>query len=77
MAIAVQRMISHFEMLEQHGRSHVLCVSHCDMIRGAVAHYLGLGLNRLLRFDIDPASLSAIALSHGEGRVLSLNEVPS
>ena len=77
MVAAVQRMVSHLEMLEQRGHSHVLCVSHCDMIRGAVAHYLGLGLHRLLRFDIDPASLSVIALSHGEGRILSLNEVPS
>jgi len=77
MASAVQRMISHLEMLALRGRSHVLCVSHCDMIRGAVAHYLGLGLDRLLRFNIDPASLSAIALSNGEGRLLSLNEVPS
>lgn len=77
MAAAVQRITSHLEMLAQRGRSHVLCVSHCDMIRGVVAHYLGLSLARLLRFDIDPASLSAVVLSNGEGRVLSLNEVPS
>lgn len=36
----------------------VVLVSHCDMIRAAVAHYLGLSLNNLLRFDIDPASIT-------------------
>jgi len=52
-----------------------LCVSHCDIIRGVVAHYLGLDLDRLLAFDVDPASLTTLALhSSSGGRVVALNE---
>jgi broad specificity phosphatase PhoE len=77
MAAAVSRAVSHFVGLHRAGRSHVLCVSHCDIIRGTIAHYLGLGLDRLLRFDIDLASLSTIAIGHWGGRLLRLNEVPA
>ena len=52
----------------------LVCVSHCDVIRGIVAHYLGLDADRLLSFDVDPASLTEIALHPGGGRVVSINE---
>jgi broad specificity phosphatase PhoE len=55
-------------------RGRVLCVSHCDIIRGVLAHYLGLSLDNVLRFDIDTASLSALVLDGGGGRVTALNE---
>lgn len=55
----------------------LLCVSHCDVIRGVVAHYLGLGANRLLRFDVDPGSLTELALyGDGTARLVALNERP-
>ena len=73
---AVARIVCHLDHLAAEGRSHVLCVSHCDMIRGATAHYLGLGLDKLLRFDVDPGSLTSLFLDGGQGRLLSLNEVP-
>ncbi|HEX8447198.1 MAG TPA: histidine phosphatase family protein [Sphingomonas sp.] len=52
----------------------LLCVSHCDMIRAAVAHYLGLGLDRMLAFDIDPASITTLEIGDHGGRVLRMNE---
>ena len=54
----------------------VLCVSHCDIIRGLVAGYLELPLDRLLAFDCAPASLTTLALGREGGRVISLNERP-
>jgi broad specificity phosphatase PhoE len=69
------RAVRHIE--EAAGNSPLLCVSHCDVIRGVVAHYLGLDANRLLRFDIDPASLTELELyGDGSGRVVALNERP-
>lgn len=53
----------------------IVCVSHCDVIRALVAHYLGLGVDRLLSFDIDPASMTIIALGEGPGRVVAVNRV--
>ena len=52
----------------------LLCVTHCDIIRGVVAHCLGLDTDRLLSFDVDPCSVTTIALHPGGGRVVALNE---
>jgi broad specificity phosphatase PhoE len=73
MGAATARAVSHIEQVA--GEQPVLCVSHCDIIRGVVAHYLGLDADRLLGFDIDPASLTELALyGDGGGRVVTLNE---
>jgi ribonuclease H / adenosylcobalamin/alpha-ribazole phosphatase len=52
----------------------VAAVSHCDIIRGVIAHYLGLPLDNLLRFDIDPASVSRLKVGSWGARVMSVNE---
>lgn len=72
MASATARAVRHIETIKENGP--VLCVSHCDIIRGVAAHYLGLSADRLLSFDCDPASLTTLALYEGGGRVVSLNE---
>ncbi len=56
------------------GEGVTLCVSHCDVIRGVVAHYLGLPLERIFSLGCDPGSVTTLAL-HGEGAVVvALNE---
>lgn len=75
MAAATARAVAHVAELERDGGT-ILCVSHCDVIRGVAAHYLGLGLDRLLAFDCAPGSLTTLALAGGQGRIVTLNEVP-
>lgn len=53
----------------------VAMVGHSDVIRAAVAAVLGLPLDQLLNFDIDPASLSTILAGPGWARLVRLNEV--
>src|SRR4051812_45460096 len=74
MVEAATRSVRHIESLARSTWcGAVLCVSHCDIIRGIVAHYLGLGLDRLLAFDIDPGSVSTLLVDDSGGRVLTLN----
>jgi broad specificity phosphatase PhoE len=60
------------------GRLHeggtAVAVSHCDIIRGVVAHHLGLPLDNILRFDVDPASVSRLAVGGWGARIISVNE---
>lgn len=56
------------------GGERIALVTHADMIRGLVARVLALPLDNLLRFDIDPASVSRIEAGAWGARVLSLNE---
>jgi broad specificity phosphatase PhoE len=75
MAEAVARAAAALQAIAaDHNGATVACVSHCDIIRGVVAHYLGLPLDNLLRFDIDPASISRLALGNWGARIMSVNE---
>jgi broad specificity phosphatase PhoE len=50
-------------------------VSHSDIIRGVIAHYLGLGLDNMLRFDVDLGSVSTLVVGNWGGRLTRLNWV--
>ncbi len=43
------------------------------MIRGAVADVLGLSLDRLSTFDVDPASVTGLVMGEWGARLLYLN----
>lgn len=75
MAAAVARLCGHLDHLAAAGDAPVLLVSHSDMIRGLIAHLLGLPLDHVLRFEVDPASVSRV-LAHGQGsgHVLTVND---
>ena len=74
MQAAVDRAVAHVAALAgREWAGAVLCVSHCDVIRGVVAHYLGLGLDRLLSFDVDPGSISTLVVGDWGGRLVTLN----
>lgn len=75
MAVAQARVVAHAEAIARdRPGAQVAVVSHCDILRALVAHYLGLPLDNLLRFDIDTASISRIEIGAWGGRVLGLNE---
>lgn len=75
MGEAVTRAIAGIEeMARLNPDRTVAAVSHCDIIRGVVAHYLGLPLDNLLRFDVEPASVSRLVVGEWGARVQSVNE---
>lgn len=51
----------------------VALVSHADVLKAVVAQVLGLPLDRLLTFDIDPASVTRIVAGDWGARLVSLN----
>ena len=61
---------------EAHPDTGVVLVSHGDVIKAIVAWCLGLPLDAHMRFDIAPASVSALVAWEGGAKLLSLNEVP-
>jgi broad specificity phosphatase PhoE len=78
MVDAQARIVRHIEQVaHDHVGETVAMISHCDLIRAAIAHYLALPLASLLNFDIDPASVSRLAVGDWGGRVLSINETVS
>ena len=57
-----------------HASDTVALVSHADVIRAAVLYCAGAPLDLFDRFEISPASVTAIALGAGAPRLLYVNE---
>jgi broad specificity phosphatase PhoE len=75
MAEAVDRAAAALEAIAAgHDGDAIACVSHCDIIRGLIARYIGLPLDNMLRFDTDPASVSRLALGTWGARIMTVNE---
>jgi probable phosphoglycerate mutase len=53
----------------------VVLVSHSDVIKAALLYHLGMPIEAYSRFDIDPASVTTLAVGEWGSRVLRLNEV--
>lgn len=61
---------------KKHRRSHICCVSHADVIRVVMAHYLGVHLDLYQRLVISPASVTVLGIGADGPRVLALNRTP-
>ena len=63
-----------FDIAARHARGTVLVVSHADVIRLLVAHLAGMHADHLQRLSIDTASITAVSISDGFPRLLTVNE---
>lgn len=73
---AQARSVDEIESLcVRHPKEFICCVTHADVVRLAVAHYLGLHIDLFQRIVVAPASLSVISLNGDVPRVVTLNSV--
>lgn len=74
---AQSRVVEQLEALAaDHPKDTVVAVSHADIIKAAVAHFLGMPLDTFQRIVVSPASITALALPDGSAPLLlGLNEV--
>jgi probable phosphoglycerate mutase len=59
---------------QAHPTGRVLLVSHGDVLRAVLLHHLGLSTDRFASIEVDPGSLSILAVEPWGARVLRLNE---
>lgn len=55
------------------GKDMLVCVSHSDMIKLAVAYYIGLHLDLFQRLHVSPGSITALNINEMGGHLLALN----
>ncbi len=68
------RVLALMEILcRRHPAMTIALVSHADVIRGALAHCLGMPLDLVLRLEVSPASISIVAMQQYGPRVLCIN----
>lgn len=58
----------------EHPQGRVLLVSHAEVLRAVVLHYLGMSLDHWSRLELEPGSLSLLEVSSWGARLLRLNE---
>lgn len=69
------RVVNELEAIAaEHPRDIVAVVSHADVIKAVLAHYLGVHLDLFQRIIIDPASVSVVALSRFGPRIVRIND---
>jgi len=59
-----------------HPKGNVCCVSHGDVIKLVLAHYMGIHIDLFQRIVVAPASISVFALVDRGPMILSLNAMP-
>ncbi|HEY1014746.1 MAG TPA: MSMEG_4193 family putative phosphomutase [Herpetosiphonaceae bacterium] len=70
------RVVDALEALRAaHPKDVIAVVAHADVIKAAVAHYLGVHLDLFQRIIISPASVSVIAVSEHGPRVICVNDI--
>ena len=74
---AVQvRIVNAIEALaRQHPEEMIALVLHADLIKMALAHYLGMHLDVFQRIVISPASISTLQLGHSRPFIVGMNDI--
>jgi probable phosphomutase (TIGR03848 family) len=76
-AEAQARIVSELDtLIQMHSskRALIACVSHSDMIKLAVAHYVGIPLDLFQRLVVDPGSISVLTFHGAYTRLIKLND---
>jgi probable phosphoglycerate mutase len=70
-----QRIVAELEMLrtKHDAKDVILCVTHADPIKLAIAHYLGLPLDNFQRLVVSPASVTVLGINEKGGHLLAMN----
>ena len=72
---AQTRIVDAIESLaSQHPDEMIALVFHADLIKMALAHYLGMHLDVFQRIVISPASISVLQLGHSRPFIISMND---
>ncbi len=61
--------------VQQHPNQMIALVFHADLIKMALAHYLGMHLDVFQRIVISPASISTLHLGHSRPFIVGMNDI--
>ena len=69
------RVIRHLrEQHTAHPSGRIVLVSHAEVIRAAILHYLAMSPDDFNQIDVAPATISTLALDHRGARLVDLNQ---
>ncbi len=72
---AQSRIVETLETIRSKHSGAIVCVSHADPIKLAVAHYVGMPIDSFQRLEIGPSSISELLVKDGSARLIRLNVI--
>jgi probable phosphoglycerate mutase len=70
-----QRMVQHLEQLRRaEADGAIVIVSHAEPIRAALLYYSRTALDNFLSIEVDPASVSTLAVNKSGIRISRINQ---
>ena len=70
-----KRILRHLDRLQaEKPNKNVVLVSHAEVIRAALLHFLGIALDGFARVEIAPASISTLLLNGSGAQVIGCND---
>lgn len=76
LAVQARALAGLLRLATRHPDAEVAVVSHADVIKAVLGHFLGAPLDLLRRIEIGPGSISKLMLYAGDARVLAVNLPP-
>jgi probable phosphoglycerate mutase len=76
LAVQMRAVSAMVRLREAHPGAEVVLVSHADVIKAALAHFLAMPLDLFQRIEIAPASRSLVRLGADWVRVEAINLPP-
>lgn len=62
-------------IVEKHPQQTIVIVSHADLIKMVLAHYLGMHLDNFQRIVVSPASINTLMLGHSRPFIATMNDI--
>ncbi len=70
------RAVNEIERLvAKHPKEMIVIVSHADLIKMVLAHFLGMHLDNFQRIVVSPASISTLMLTHNRPFIATMNDI--
>ncbi|NBJ10974.1 histidine phosphatase family protein [Microvirga arsenatis] len=63
------------DLRRRYAGQSIILVSHSDVIKAALLYHLGLPIDAYARLDVEPASISTLAVGDWGAKIMRLNEV--
>jgi probable phosphoglycerate mutase len=71
--VQARAVVAMDDLRRRHPDQLIVVVSHGDVIKAVIAHYLGMSLELLQRMAVSPASVSVVAVDPWGAQVIRLN----
>jgi probable phosphoglycerate mutase len=77
LAVQARAVAGIMRLAQRYPNAELVVVSHADVVKAVLGHFMGVPLDLLRRFEIAPASISQLVLFEADAQVRGINQIPT